>query len=128
LHWKATYTWQDPRDDITGDRLPYVPSHRATASLNYGLSHYLNLHADLIWTGSRPRAQGETRSDMPDYATVDLAVTAWRFLESLEVQLAVHNLFDKRYHDPDTSGEANNIPGDYPREGISATINVMYKL
>jgi iron complex outermembrane receptor protein len=127
LQWNATYTWQDPIDDITGDRLPYVPSHRVTASLNYGLTRHLNLHSDLIWTGSRPRDRGETRSDMPDYVIVDLAVTAWGFFRTMEIQLAVHNLFDKRYYDPDTSGAANNIPGDYPREGISATIDVTYK-
>lgn len=127
LHWNATYTWQDPRDDITGDRLPYVPSQRATASLNYGLSRYLNLHTDLVWTGSRPRAKGETRSDMPSYATVNVAVTAWRFFRGMEVQLAIHNLFDKRYYDPDVSGVENKIPGDYPNEGISTIMNVMYK-
>lgn len=126
LQWNATYTWQDPRDDITGDRLPYVPSHRVTASLNYALTRYLNLHGDLIWTGSRPRAQGETRPEMPAYTTVDLAVTAWELFKTMEVQLAVHNLFDERYYDPDTSGEANKVPGDFPREGISAIINATY--
>jgi len=43
------------------------------------------------------------------------------------VQVAVHNLFDTRYSDPDTSGAAQKIPGDYPREGISVQANVLYK-
>jgi len=127
LQWRLSYAWQDPRDAITDQRLPYVPSQRATGSLNYGLTRYLNLHTDLHWTGPRPRAQGDTRPEMPDYATVDLAVTARDFFKGMEVQLAVHNLFDKRFSDPDTSGAANNIPGDFPREGISVLANLVYK-
>jgi len=127
LKWRLSYTWQDPRNDITGQRLPYVPSQRATASLNYPLTRYLNLHGDLHWTGPRPRDTGDTRPEMPDYTTVDLALTAHDFLQGLELQLALFNLFDQRYSDPDTSGAAQKIPGDFPREGISAQANVLYK-
>jgi iron complex outermembrane receptor protein len=127
LQWRLSYAWQDPRDSVTGQRLPYVPTHRASGSLNYGLTRYVNLHTDLHWTGPRPRAPGETRPEMPDYTTVDLAVTARDFYKTLEIQLAVHNLFDQRYKDPDTSGIANSIPGDFPREGISVLANVLYK-
>lgn len=127
LQWRVNYVWQDPRDDITGDRLPYVPTHRATGSLNYPLTQYLNLHSDLHWTGPRPRATGDSRAEMPDYTTVDLAITARDFWKGLEFQVAVHNLFDKRYSDPDTSGAANSVPGDFPREGISVLANLLYK-
>lgn len=127
LGWKTTYAYQDPRDGVTGQRLPYVPAHRATGSLNYGLNRYLELNSELHWTGSRPRAEGETRSEMPAYATVDVAATVRGFYKGLALQLAVHNLFDQRYADPDTSGTANKIPGDFPREGISVLANVMNK-
>jgi len=127
LQWKATYAYQYPRNAVTNQRLPFVPSHRATGSLNYAMTRYLNLHSDLHWTGPRPRALGETRPDMPDFATVDLALTARDFFRTLEIQLAAHNLFDKRFKDPDTSGAANNIPGDFPRAGISVQANVLYK-
>jgi iron complex outermembrane receptor protein len=127
LQWKTTYAWQAPRDDLTKQRLAYVPTHRATASLSYALTRYLNLHSDLRWTGPRPRDTGDTRGEMPDYTTVDLALTAHNFLEGLEIQVAVFNLFDKRYSDPDTSGAAQKIPGDFPREGISLQANLLYK-
>jgi len=127
LQWKASYAWQDPRDPDSGRRLADVPSHRVTASLNYALTRYLNLHGDLRWTGPRPRDTGDTRAEMPDYTTVDMALTAHDFLQGLEIQVAVFNLFDQRYSDPDTSGAAQKIPGDFPREGISAQANVLYK-
>ena len=125
--WKANYAWQDPRDADSGRRLPYVPSHRAGASINYAPVKYVNLHSDLLWTGPRPRPAGDSRREAPDYTTVDLALTLKNFFETLEIQATVRNLFDKRYKDPDTSGAAKLIPGDYPREGISAFVTASYR-
>ncbi|MFA7405660.1 MAG: TonB-dependent receptor [Pelobacteraceae bacterium] len=134
LNWKLNYAWQDPRDSDTNRRLPYVPSQRASGSVNHALTKYVTLHSDVLWTGPRPRAQGDTRSDMPAYTTVDLAVTLKNFFETLEIQGTVRNLFDQRYKDPDTSSGASNIagtgpkvPGDFPREGISGFVTASYR-
>lgn len=133
IRWKATYAWQDPRDADTDRRLPYVPSHRASGSIDYGLTKYLNLHGDLLWTGTRPRGAGDDRPKMPAYATVDLAATLKNVFKTLELQATVRNLFDKRYKDPDTSGGNVNlagtgpkVPGDFPREGISFFVTASY--
>lgn len=127
LYWKLSYAYQNPRDADTNQRLPYVPSQRASGSVNYALSKYVNLHSDVLWTGSRPRPQGDTRPDMPDYTTVDLAVTLKNFFKTMEIQATVHNLFDHGYSDPDTSGAKNLVPGDFPREGISGFVTASYK-
>lgn len=127
LYWKLTYAWQDPRDALTDQRLPFVPSQRASGSINYALTQYLNLHSDLLWTGPRPRPQGDSRPEMPSYTTVDLAVTLKNFFETLEIQTTVRNIFDERFRDPDTSGAQQKVPGDFPREGISAFVTAMYK-
>jgi iron complex outermembrane receptor protein len=111
-----------------------VPSQRAGGSVNYALTKYLNLHTDILWTGARPRAEGDSRPEMPHYATVDLAVTLKNFFKTLEIQAAIHNLLDERYYDLDTSGGAVNaaktgpkVPGDFPREGISGFVTVSYR-
>jgi outer membrane receptor for ferrienterochelin and colicin len=127
LAWKMSYVYQDPRDGVTNKRLPYVPSHRTTGSINFAPCRYVNLHADLLWTGPRPRADGESRSGMPAYFTADIAVTFKNLIRNFEVQAAVHNLLNKRYYDPDTSGTQNKVPGDFPREGISALVTATYK-
>lgn len=134
LNWKLNYAWQDPRDSDSGKRLPYVPSHRASARVNYAANRYLNLHTDVLWTGPRPRAQGDTRDEMPSYATVDLALTLKNFYKTMEIQATVRNLFDERYKDPDTSvGAANltgtgpKVPGDFPREGLSWFVTASFK-
>jgi len=134
LYWKLSYAWQDPRNADTDERLPYVPSQRASGSVNYALTRYVNLHTDVLWTGPRPRDVGDSRPEMPSYTTIDLAVTLKNFYKTLEVQTTVRNLFDQRYKDPDTSGGAVNlagtgpkVPNDFPREGISGFVTASYR-
>ncbi len=126
-YWKLSYTWQNPKDADTDEELPNVPSQRAGLSLNYGFTKYLNGHTDILWTGKRPRVSGDDRGDMPSYTTVDVSLIAKNFYKSFEIQGTVHNLFDEEYEDPDTSGAQQLIPGDYPREGISALISLSYR-
>lgn len=125
-YWKLTYTYQDPKDKDTNGKLPYVPYQRASVSVGYEINRYLNSHADVLWTGARSRAAGDTRDEMDSYTTVDLAFTAKNFYKNLEIIGVIHNLFDKNYRDPDTSGSSQSIPDDFPREGIAATLNVTY--
>ena len=126
-YWKVSYVWQDPRDSDTGKRIAYVPGNRASSGVNYAVSKYLVSHVDVLWTGSRPRPAGDTREALSSYTTVDLAVTLRNLYKSLEVQAAIHNLFDEKYKDPDLSGAARFISHDYPREGISALLKVSCK-
>ncbi len=126
-YWKLTYTYQDPKDSVTDERLSYVPLHRASGIINYGLTKYLNMHTDILWTGSRSRPAGDTRGDAASYTTVDLALTLKNIYKTLEIQGTIHNLFDENYEDPDTSGALQSAPNDFPREGLSAMLNVSYK-
>lgn len=123
---RISYVYQDPRDAATNDRLPNIPRQRATVSANYSLSNYFLVHTDILWTDTRPRASGDTRPEMPAYTIVNLALTAKNFYKGLDVQGAIHNLFDQYYSDPDTSGSLQLIPNDFPREGFSATVTVRY--
>jgi iron complex outermembrane receptor protein len=123
-YWKLSYAYQEPKDSDTGRRLDSVPFQRAAASLNHGLSRYINSHIDILWTGPRMRTSNDTRSKMGSYATVDLTMIAKDIYKNLEIKGSVHNLFDKRYKDPDPSGL---VSSDFPREGISALISVSYK-
>jgi iron complex outermembrane receptor protein len=126
-YWKLSYTYQDPRNSMTNERLPYVPLCRASGSVNYGLSKYPNIHTDVLWTGKRSRPADDTRTDVASYATVDLALIGKNFWKDVEISAAIHNLFDKKYTDPDTSGSSQYVPDDFPREGISAMLSISYK-
>ncbi len=125
-YWRLNYTYQSAESPDTGRRLPYVPSHRASASVNYALSKRISSHADVLWTGSRPRSSGDTRPKMAPYTTVDVALIA-EISKNIELRGAVHNLFNRHYSDPDTSGALQFIPDDFPREGISGMVDLTYK-
>ncbi len=126
-YWQLAYSWQNPKDADTDEDLPNVPSQRASFSVNYEVCKYLNAHADILWTGKRPRISGDDRGDMPSYTTVDLTLIAKNFCKGFEVRGMVHNLFDTEYEDPDLSGAQKLIPYDYPREGISALLEFSYR-
>ncbi len=123
-YWKLSYTYQIPKNAVTGQTLDSVPSHRAAAQVNYEITKYVNSHIDLLWTGSRPRAVGDNRDTLPSYTTVDLALIGQRFVKNFEIALTIHNLFDKRYFDPDPSGL---VPTDFPRPGRDIRIGGTYK-
>ncbi len=125
-YWNISYTYQDPKDADTKLRLPNVPYHRASLNFNHQLSQYITAHTDLLWTGTRVRSAGDPRPEMPSYMVVDLTFTARNFFKTFEIQCAFHNLFDKQYEDPDTSGMSQYIPNDFPRDGISANVNISY--
>lgn len=125
--WKLSHAWQNPKNADTDEELPNVPARRAAFSANYGICKYLNAHADVLWTGKRPRVSGDDREDMPSYTVVDLTLIAKNFYKGLEVRGMIHNLFDEKYEDPDMSGAQKLIPYDYPREGISALAEISCK-
>ncbi|MHB8880964.1 MAG: TonB-dependent receptor plug domain-containing protein [Thermodesulfovibrionales bacterium] len=126
-YWKLAYSWQDPRDSHTGERIAFVPSSRASAGVNHGFSKYLVSHVDVLWTGPRPRPTGDTRDDVASYTTVDLTLTLRNIYKNLEIQAAIHNLLNEKYEDPDLSGAAQLIPNDFPREGVAALLKVSYR-
>ena len=125
-YWKIIYSYQDPGDADTGQRIAYVPLQRAGAGINYGLSRYIISHIDVLWTGERSRPAGDTRNPVADYTTVDLTLTLKNFYRTLEIQAAIHNLLDEDYEDPDLSGASQFIPDDYPRAGTSVMLSIMY--
>lgn len=118
------YTYQKPEDRVTGDRIADVPSHRGNIGFNYGIGKYLNVNTNLLLSGKRPRATGDTRSQAPAFALVDLTLIAKEFSKNLEIRGAVHNLLDKEYADPAPAGTVSN---DFPREGIHFMLEATYK-
>ena len=97
------------------------------------LQFYLNPHwsflpdwaldGHLYWISDRHRAQGDPRTDIADYALVNLTLRRQNIARHWEAALAVRNLFDEDAripspYDPDAAGGAY-IPDDYPMEGRS---------
>ncbi|UZE96037.1 TonB-dependent receptor plug domain-containing protein [Alkalimarinus alittae] len=119
------YTYQHPFNQVTNERAPEVPLHKANASFNYRHSKHLDGFVGLLYRGSLSRDSADMRSDVPDLVTLDLAVTWKNYIEGLELQASVYNLADTTYSDPSPSG---SMLSDYPKPGRSLMVELSYKL
>ncbi len=117
------YTYQYPWDVSAAKRLHDVATHKGNIGFNMGLNEYLNANANLLVVGARPRKSTDTRGELSGYEVLDLTLIG-NFYRDLEIRGSVYNLLDKRYTDPENTGQVKN---DFPREGISFIAEARYK-
>ena len=102
----GNYTYSDARFregsfggvDISGNIIPLVPRHSASAGGTFRLAPTTRFAATMNYVGEQvlDNDQANTASRrMPDYVTVDLKVT--HQLRKLLLSMAVNNLFDEKY-------------------------------
>ncbi|GAH66672.1 unnamed protein product [marine sediment metagenome] len=63
------------------------------------------------------------RSSLSDYTTVDLTLTAKNIWAGAVLSASIHNLFDKKYVDPDITG---SVMSDFPRADRSFILAINY--
>jgi outer membrane receptor for ferrienterochelin and colicin len=122
----VNYSYQDPRDGDTDQRLPDVPWQRANAGVNLAPWQYLNANVTISWIGERPRADGDTRSDLSSATLVDLTLIAKNFFKTLEISGSAYNLFDADYRDPNPA--PGTVPNDYPTNERMFMLELRYTL
>ena len=119
----ANYTYQEAKD-LDRDRIPDVPVHKANFGANMELCKYVNANLHAFVSGPRPRANGDTRSNMPSYGFVDLTLIGKNFMDNFEIRGSVRNLFSKDYDDPAPMG---GVPTDYPQQKSSFFVELRYE-
>jgi len=120
----ANYTFQDAEDTRNRNRLPDVPVHSGNIGINAGLCEYANANLTTLFSGPRPREDGDTRRDIPAQALVNMTLIGKNFVDNFEVRGSVFNLFDKRYYDPSPQ---DTVPTDYPQQGRSFIIELRFE-
>lgn len=120
----ANYTYQQPKDSATGNRLADVPTHKGNLGGNYAITQKIGVYLNLFMSGERPRAVGDTRNAAPGYGLVDLTLISKNVFKDLDLRASVHNLFGHKYADP----APTMIPGDFPREQRWLMLDALYKL
>jgi len=124
-NFAINYTYQYPVDQVTNKRVAEVPIHKANASFNFRHSRFVNMYAGLMYRGSLNRAEGDTRSNVDDFFTLDLALTVQNYIKNLEMKASIYNFFDKNYFDASPSGV---MVSDYPKPGRNLMVELSYKL
>ncbi|HEY8218869.1 MAG TPA: TonB-dependent receptor [Methylobacter sp.] len=99
-----------------GHQLADVPRHRTNLMVNWAFYNNWSSFAHVLIKDSTSRALGDTRSDVPGYALLDLGLLGKNmFGKKVDVSFNIYNLFDKRYYDP--APTYLNFIGDYQMAG-----------
>jgi outer membrane receptor protein involved in Fe transport len=120
----ASLTYQRPEDPVAGARLADVPSVMASFGASFNFRDRYTATATAALRGSRLRAAGDTRPELPGNGLVNLHLRARNVYRSLELTGSVVNLFGTAYADPAPLG---GVPGDYPRPGRRVLFMAGYK-
>ena len=96
LKGHASYTYQDTRDELTGQRLANSPLHMVKAGVR------VPLYRDLIFLGAQGRYMGarldRDGGNVGDAVVMDLNLSAEK--KGFSVSAGAYNLFDTTYADP----------------------------
>tara|TARA_R110002072_G_scaffold184083_2_gene340440 strand:+ start:5919 stop:8030 length:2112 start_codon:yes stop_codon:yes gene_type:complete len=106
------YTYQYAVDKENNSRIAKVPMHKANTSYNYRYSQFLSSYIALNYIGSIKREAPDSRSDISEYATIDIALNLKSPNKSTEVNISIYNLFNEKYADAAHAGTVNS---DYPK-------------
>jgi outer membrane receptor protein involved in Fe transport len=125
------YAYQQVEDRQTGDPLPNAPQNQVYLQFDYRLGHGWLLDTRAKYIADRPRAAGDPRPELDDYAWVDLTIRKNVERHGLEYGFGVKNLFDEDAFAPSPyepgTPEGALIPGDYPLEGRYLFGEVRYR-
>ncbi|MEE9425892.1 MAG: TonB-dependent receptor [Methylococcales bacterium] len=92
----GNYAWQHSKNKQTNKRVAGVPQHQIYFALNWNfLPHWL-LQNQVTWVGKRSRAARDIRSELDDYALVDLTLQRKNVFKHLDVSASVRNVFNNR--------------------------------
>jgi iron complex outermembrane receptor protein len=119
---RLSYTYQRAQDDATGDWLSDSPQALCKASLQVPVIAHLSVAGEMQYSGTSLGYAGDANSP---YALVNLKVSSQGlFLDGLDANFAVYNLFDTAYSVPVNFTSAENMIQD----GLMVWGSLSYKL
>jgi hypothetical protein len=113
-------------DSETAERIADVSDYKGNVGFNFGITNFLNINTNLLVSGPRNRAKGDSRGKLAGYEVLDCALIIKNFIKGIEVKASVYNLLDEQWHDPAMKGALAD-GGDYPRERINYILEIKYK-
>nr|MCH9696808.1 TonB-dependent receptor [Gammaproteobacteria bacterium] len=117
----GNYAVQHSENNKTNKRVAGVPKHQIYFALNWNfLPHWL-LQNQVNWVADRNREIGDTRSDLNDYATVDLTLQRKNLFNLINITASARNIFDNtNAREPSPTGvPAPALQDDLPLNGRS---------
>jgi iron complex outermembrane receptor protein len=118
------YTWQEPEDDASGQRLADVPSYRWNLGLDCDFSKNIIGDFHVLTVGDRPRAAGDSRGSLDSYTVANASVSISDFgMRFLDLQLSLYNLFNAEYSYP---AAVSTLSKDFPAPARTFFLEARY--
>jgi outer membrane receptor for ferrienterochelin and colicins len=118
----ANYAYQHSVDALTGKRIHDAPTHSTYMDIRYRPDAHWLASMQHYWVGSRVRASGDTRGEIPNYHWVNMKLARTLDQQNMQLAFTIKNLFDTTAYEPSSVA----IPGDYPLEGRSLWAELVY--
>ena len=110
----GNYAFQQSEDEQSNDDAGNAPKHQVYLRAEWEFIYNWTLSSQMNWVIDRDRPPGDSRSDIDDYAIVDLTLRRRNIIGHLEIAVSVRNLFDVDAREPSPSGTVVAIPNDLP--------------
>ena len=136
MQWEPTshikiagnYALQSSEDELTDSHSERAPRQQIHLSSIWTFAPDWELYSQLQWVLDRPRASGDSRSEIDDYRIVDLVLRKNMPKTNWAVAVAAKNIFDSQAKEPsEWSNPAASIPNDLPLAGRSFYAEVEFR-
>lgn len=106
LKLTSNFSWQKSEDKNLDADAAYSPEKQLYMEANWQPAELWNINVQANWVMDRNRASGadDFRSDVDNYALVDLTVRRKSLWDHVDVALIVKNLFDEDAREPSLAG------------------------
>lgn len=122
IEGRARYSFSDAKDGKTGNWLTNSPRHMGKLNISFPVvSKKLFGGLELRYVGERKTLQGNI-SDA--FLIANATLSSDRLFKGIEMSLSVYNLFDKRYGDP---GSEENEQDIIEQDGRTFRIKFLYR-
>lgn len=127
LDFKGNYAFQSSEDEASDTHAARAPRQQIYLASCWQINPDWQLHSQLHWVLDRPRENGDTRSEVSDFHTVDLTLRRQFTQNNFSVVFAARNIFDEDAREPSPwSNPAASIPNDLPLAGRSFYAELEY--
>jgi outer membrane receptor protein involved in Fe transport len=126
LRFSGNYSYQVSRDAVTKLDAGNAPHHLISLRGDWRVKSGWLLSSQLKWVADRKRAAGDTRPNIADYTTLDLALRS-TVVKDWEFSAGVRNVFNADVREPSLApGRA--LPNDLPQAPRAIFLQAVYKL
>ena len=126
----GNYAYQKSTNKDSSEDTGEAPNNTVYARAEWEVFSDWHFNTQVNWIGEQKRAEGDNRSNVPDYTTVDFLLRKDNVIPELDISLSVKNAFDEKVFEasppPSAPFPIAFVPNDFPMAGLAIYGEVQY--